>query len=237
MTLATTPFLIYHFNRFSLYGWLGNMLTGTLLSFWIMPMLFIGLALMPLGAEALFWKAAGIGLSYIVAIAERINTLPHALIHFPSFSPLILGIIAIGLALLCLMTTRLRIVGVIIFLCGTLGVLGAPQPDLLVGDHGQTIAVRANNKLRFLRIAPNPRTARIWLTMHGEGSHTPLPSPVASSSIRIKGKTIAFTADTCFGADLCFLHTDTPDPRIYPLNVDNTRAVFIRGDKITVQTP
>ncbi|MDY6407122.1 MAG: ComEC/Rec2 family competence protein, partial [Pseudomonadota bacterium] len=66
ITLATLPLTAYHFNQIAPYSILGNVLTGIILSFWIMPCLFLGLCLMPLGGDALFLKAGGMGLSYII---------------------------------------------------------------------------------------------------------------------------------------------------------------------------
>ncbi|NBX04496.1 MAG: ComEC family competence protein, partial [Alphaproteobacteria bacterium] len=60
--LATTPLVIYHFNRFTLWGIAANMLMMPLASFWIMPAAVLAFLAMPFGLEhwPLIWLNEGI---------------------------------------------------------------------------------------------------------------------------------------------------------------------------------
>src|SRR5919202_609431 len=47
-TVATTPYAVYHFNRFALYALPANMLAVPITGFWVMPWAMVSCLLMPL---------------------------------------------------------------------------------------------------------------------------------------------------------------------------------------------
>ncbi|MBQ7413018.1 MAG: ComEC/Rec2 family competence protein [Alphaproteobacteria bacterium] len=238
ITLATTPLTIYHFNQYALYSCIGNVLTGTLMSFWIMPMLFIGLVLMPFGCDAIFIKGAALGLEYVISVCEMIDHWPKAITIVPSFSTGALLCMIGGIMVLCLLKTHLRWMGIPIILTGIIVAVIEPKPDLMIGDKGSTIAIRqTDGHLSFLKISPNDYTARIWLLKNGEEYLPELPRPFLPDSIVIKGKQIAFSDTTCSSADICFLPVPNPRQRnAYPLYHPDNRMIYIRPTKIIVKT-
>lgn len=229
--LATTPFIIYHFNQYALYSGVGNLLTGTLLSFWVMPMLLFATLLMPLGGDILFLKAAALGLEYVIIVCESIQDWPHALTTFPAYGVSALLIMTLGVICLCLMKTRLRFIGFPLMAAGILCAALSPRPDLLIGDQGRSVAERTEDgSLRFLTAGPSDYIRNAWLLRNGE-----TPEPLARApdnklpaSLWIKQKRIAFSFRDCPGAALCFLPDRDPHlPNALPLYEFNTRAVYV----------
>lgn len=237
--MATTPFVIYHFNQYPLYSWLGNVLTGTVLSFWVIPCLFLALILMPFGCDLWLLKGAGSGLGYIMDICAGIEHLPHRLITLPSFAPAALAMMALGIGILCLMKTRWRLpVGGIAFAVGLVWALCSPVPDLWIGDRGQSVAVRAESgKLYFLSRGPSDYTVRHWLLYNGEDPDTDPPvAPHWPKQLVIKNKRIALSSDTCVGADLCLLPEVHPvSHNAIPLYAYDTRFVYITSSGVQVR--
>lgn len=229
--LATTPFIIYHFNQYALYSGVGNLLTGTILSFWVMPMLLFATLCMPFGGEVLFLKGAALGLEYVVVVCEAIQNWPLALTTFPSYGVAALLTMTFGVICLCLMRTRLRFVGFGVISLGVILAILTPRPDLLVGDKGFSVAERtADGKLHFLTTGESDYVRQAWLLRNGEN---PLDNNVAyrqklPSAIWMKHQKIAFSAKECSDADLCFLPEPNPTmPNALPLYEFNTRAVYI----------
>jgi hypothetical protein len=107
------------------------------------------------------------------------------------------------------------------------GVIWFPKPDILIGDKGQTIAVRTEDgRLNFLSAAPYSQTARIWLIKNGEEPVLKNIGTNPPALIRVKKKKISLSSDTCRGADICLHH--------YPK--DQTYLIYV-ADKIKVKTP
>jgi competence protein ComEC len=71
-TAATTPFAIYHFQAFSFYGFVANMLAIPLTSFWVMPCILMAYITAPLGLDGWFIDGAGGGIWITIKIAEMV---------------------------------------------------------------------------------------------------------------------------------------------------------------------
>ena len=239
MILTMSPIIVYHFNQYPIYGFLGNILTGIIISFWIMPLLFIALVVIPFGWEGIFLKLSAIGLEYIIIISEKIDKLPYALISFSSFDSLSLIIICSGIFTLCMGKTLFRCTGIGIILLGIYFCWTSPKPDILIGDSGLTIAVRnESGKLDFFTIGPNDYFAQNWLFRNGEDKKiSDIQEKGIPESIIIKGKVISFSTNTCYKSDLCFLpHPDNRYKHALPLYDFSVRAIYVQGDKIKVKT-
>ena len=235
ITLATAPLVIYHFNQYPVFSFIGNFLTGTVLSFWIMPLLFIGLILMPFGWDAWAVRAAGTGLEYVIAVCEKIDSWPHALITLPTYTPTAVVLMSGGVMVLCLMRTYLRWAGLMLMICGLTIALLTPRPDVLIGDYGQTVAVRGEDgHLHLLIRGPSVYTARQWYLHDGDNPDS-LPRPRGKhlpDMIRVRGRRVAFTRDSCYRADVCVIPGSTAhEPKAVSLTAFGTRAVYMQGHR------
>lgn len=238
VNLATTPFIIYHFQTYALYSGIGNLLTGTLLSFWVMPLLLFAVLLIPFGIDSFLFKMAGWGISYVITVCESISDWPFTITRCPSFPSIALLIMGLGIITLCVMRTHLRLIGFAIIGLGIGLAIVAPRPDVFIGDGGQTIAIRQDDgRLFFLRKGESDFTARLWLSHNGEDTSPRLASEMPDF-IWIKKKKIAFTDKSCLEADVCFLPNISKNKadHVLPLYQWETRVVYIRPDDISVQT-
>ena len=221
------PLTLYHFNQYAPYSIFGNVLTGLILSFWVMPCLFLGLLLMPLGFDSFCFRFAGFGINYITAICDKIYHWPFSFIRVPTFDTGALCLMMLGIILTCMMKTKLRIIGIFLCLVGMIWAPLTPRPDILIGDKGQTTAVREETgQLKFLSIRPNSQTAKIWLIKNGEEPVWKDVSTYPPPLIQFKKKKISLDSETCPGADLCLKN--------YPK--DQTYLIYI-SDKIRIKTP
>lgn len=168
-SLATTPLVIYHFNRFSLWGIAANMLMVPLATFWIMPAAVLAFLMMPLGLERLplVWLDYGIG--WMIAGSRWFAQLPYASVAIPppSFAGLLL--VVLGGLWLCLWQQRWRLLGLPLMLAG-LATVALHQPyDLLVSDDGSHVALRLpDGHFLFAKGKPDSFDAQVWLRYHGQ---------------------------------------------------------------------
>lgn len=160
-SLATTPFVMYHFNRFTLMGIIANMAVMPLSSFIIMPGVvltllgfgFIGVPMLHYGIEAMLW------------IARVIAALPYAYIPVYAPSDAGLALTAAGLLILTLLRTRLALIGIPLWAAGIATSFVYQPPDVLIGDTGRQVVVRLEDG-RYASLKGNGRSfaARGWLT-------------------------------------------------------------------------
>lgn len=161
--LATTPYAAYHFHRIAPFGVIANLLAMPLVSLWIMPMGLFALLLMPFGLDGLLWQLMGHGIDWMTQIALWVAALPGAVGRVTAFGvgPLLLG--TLGLIVLCLLRSPLRLVGAPLALVAVLWAVRTPQPDVLVSADGQSAAVRVDGKLAIWRGGSDTFAARDWL--------------------------------------------------------------------------
>ena len=152
-SISTLPFAIYHFNMVALYTTLGNLLSGPVIGFVIMPCVLLALLLMPFGASAFLLKAAGFGIGLVNQITAAVSSLPYAGLHLPSFPFVGFLLIIFGGLWLTIWQCRWRIWGSGLIAVGFLSLLFVRTPDIIVGDKLKAIAFK--NSQRELEIVPS----------------------------------------------------------------------------------
>ncbi len=168
--LATTPYSAFHFHRLAPYGMLANLFAMPVVSVWVMPMGILGVATMPFGFDAVFWKLMGDGVDWMIAVVLWVAHLPGAVGHIHAFGtgPLLLA--TAGLLLLCLLRSPLRWSGAALALAATLWVIALPRPDVLIAADGQAAAVRGHDgKLSILHNSRDTFAIKEWLMADGDG--------------------------------------------------------------------
>lgn len=118
-TAATTPFTLFHFQTFSFYGVIANMLAVPLTTLWVMPCLLLTYIAAPFGATSWFLHGAGWGVDGIIFIAQTVAAWPYAQLSGPPMSALSLGLIVSGGLWLCLWQRRWRYAGLLLILIGS----------------------------------------------------------------------------------------------------------------------
>lgn len=144
-SLATTPYIIYHFNQFSVYSILANILCVPISDFIIMPLGMFALILMPLHLDWLLLKIVEYSIGIMLKISHYVASLPHALIHLPSLSDFGLIIVSFGIFLLCISKTSLRYFALFIIVAGISTISSAVTPDIIVSGNAKLFAVNINN--------------------------------------------------------------------------------------------
>jgi competence protein ComEC len=161
---ATTIFAAYHFHRLAPFGVIANLLVMPVVSAWIMPMGILGVLALPFGFDALFWRLMGDGLEWMIAVALWVTSLPGAVGRMSAFGIGPVLIASLGLVVLCLLKTPLRLAGAVLVALAVVLALRAPQPDVLVAPDGESFAVRvAAGRLAMVKNGSDPFAFRDWL--------------------------------------------------------------------------
>lgn len=79
-SLATLPFIIHTFHRYSWHSIEANLIAIPLMSFWIMPLAILVLICMPFGLEWIPLIPMGWGVDILMLIAETINKWPGSFV-------------------------------------------------------------------------------------------------------------------------------------------------------------
>ncbi len=167
--IATSPFIIYHFNQFSTYSVLSNLIAIPLADFIIMPAGMIAMLLMLLSLEGFALYPMQWGITAMLQVAQTVAALPNSSFYVPSISAIGLVFITFGGLILCLFTTRLRYIGLIPVCFGMLGILHYTKPDIIVSDNGKLFAVRDDiGTLAFSSKVSSRFQRMIWQQSTGE---------------------------------------------------------------------
>ena len=174
-TVATAPFIIFHFNRFQPWGLLANVAVGPLTTFLIMPGVVLALLLWPFG-----WEAPGVwlmryGIEGMLGVARAVSSLPYAAIPLPP--PSISGLLAAvtGLLWLMLWQARWRFFGVPVIVLGMATLLLHHTPDIYLSGDARQLAIRGENgQWRMIKGSARGFTVQNWLRSAGqEGAPAP----------------------------------------------------------------
>ena len=144
-TAATTPYTIYHFQTFSFYGFVANMLAIPLTSFWIMPCLLMAYILVPFGLDGWFIDVAGVGMDLTIKVAREVSSWPYSILYFPAMPGVALALMTIGGMWFCIWRLKWRWLGVIPLAIGCMYPLYAPKPDVMIAPDGKVWAARLDD--------------------------------------------------------------------------------------------
>jgi competence protein ComEC len=172
-TAATTPYAIYHFNRFAGYGVIANMIAVPLTGFWVMPWAVLALLLMPFGLERFALVPMGWGNDGIIAIARIVASWPGAAMPVPAMPIAGLLLITIGGLWLCLWLRRWRLLGLPAIAAGFAFILLEQPPNVLVSESGSLVAWRGPDGEILLSSKRAGRfEAEKWLGRAGEDAES-----------------------------------------------------------------
>ena len=106
--LATAPYAAAHFNRFTDYGLIANLLSVPLMGALVMPAAVAAVVLAPFGLSWLALQAMGLGLAWILAVADWITSLEGAITPVVAPGPWVLPLLSFGALVLILWRGGLR---------------------------------------------------------------------------------------------------------------------------------
>jgi competence protein ComEC len=168
-SLGTMPFVLYHFEQATRYAVLGNLIAMPVMGFWVMPAAALSVVLMPFGWDGPALHLLGQGIQVMVALGGWVSHLPGA-ISVVAAMPLsaLLAVAAGGLWLVIWRGPR-RWLGLAGFVVAVGLVIRAPLPDMLVGQDGQTLAIRGDDgQFHFPYPPKDAFAAREWLRRDGD---------------------------------------------------------------------
>ena len=204
-SIATTPFAVYHFSRFQLWGVAANMVAVPVTGFWIMPWAVVAMLLMPFGWEGLGLRPMGWGVDAVIAVARAVAAWPGAVVLLPPLPTAGLVTISLGGLWLCLWRRRWRLLGLLPIAAGAATLLLVRPPDVLVAADGALLAVRgADGALAFSSKAAGRSTREAWARRsavtasatvwpaNGLGAGGALRCDALGCVYRVSGWTVAF---------------------------------------------
>ncbi|TNF61109.1 MAG: ComEC family competence protein, partial [Rhodobacteraceae bacterium] len=137
--LATAPVGAMHFNAISHYGLIANLLSVPMMGALVVPAAVVAAVLWPLGWEALGLHVMGLGLRWILWVAEWVAGWDGARSHLPSPEPWALPVLALGGLTILLWQGRARWVGAPLVLAALAGWLTPQRPEVLIADTGALV--------------------------------------------------------------------------------------------------
>lgn len=161
-TLATLPFTIYLFHRFSMHAIEANLIAVPLTSLIIMPSALLACLMTPLGlGETPLWIFQK-SIELLIFIAANVSTWPGANIGI-SHPPLLSFILIVfGGMWLCLWQQAFRKWGFLFISLGVLMIFEGNPPHLLIDGQGKVAALYENNILHVSSPRKGKFTVDTW---------------------------------------------------------------------------
>ena len=167
--VATAPFAAYHFNRLVIWGLPANLLATPLMGLWIMPCILLAAILSPFGLEGPVLTILGLGIGFIVSVAEWFAALEGAVSGAVATSPFVLFLVVFGGLWLTIWRGPIRLVGIVPIFIGLIFWSNTTRPDLVIARDAALIAGRGENgRLWISRSRAETYAAQTWLRRDGE---------------------------------------------------------------------
>ncbi len=146
-SLATAPFVLYHFGRIAQYGMVANLLAVPLLGGVVLPFGALAVLLMPWGWESPALFVMGLGLRWIRGVAEWTSSLPDAVYQAEQPPLLFLVFVSVGLVLVVFGAGRRALFrsGWICVVFAWILWLSAPSPLALLGGESESLWLRSKS--------------------------------------------------------------------------------------------
>lgn len=168
-------FSLYHFQNFSLYGVLANMIAVPLTAIVIMPAAVVALILMPLGMAGPALMVMEWGSLWMLGIAHWTAGLDGAVLHVKQWPEVSFALICAGVVLLIVWRgwSGKALAGLLILAAFAFGA-AARAPDILIADGGKMQAVRgADGAYYFSTLRRDKFAAENWMRQAGRADEAP----------------------------------------------------------------
>lgn len=161
-TLATLPFTIYLFHRFSVYSIPANLVAVPLTSLVIMPSALLTCLLTPLGLGDFPLWIFEKSLSLLIQIAEVVSSWPgsHIWVSHPPLSAFILTVL--GGLWFCLWQQPWRRFGLLPLTLGCVLGFQGDLPQVLIDGQGKLVGLHEGNNLYVSSSRKGKFTAETW---------------------------------------------------------------------------
>ncbi|UAB90285.1 ComEC/Rec2 family competence protein [Ruegeria sp. SCSIO 43209] len=185
--IATAPIGAAHFNAISHYGLLANLVSVPVMGTLVVPSAVVAALLAPFGLEAIALHVMGLGLRWILTVANWVAGLEGARGYVVSPDYFVLPVLALSLLWLMLWQGHARWLGIApaalaIALWGQ-----GSRPDVLIADTGGLVGVMTEHGRALSKPKGSGFVASVWLENDGDGADQPkaaLRWPEASAGIQ-----------------------------------------------------
>jgi competence protein ComEC len=124
---------------------------------------------MPFGLDEWPLRVLGWGIEFMLTVGRWVSGLPGAVSVVPAWPVSALALVSLGGLWMGLWRRPWRWYGLAPFILGIALAYWTPQPDLLIGRDGMTVAVRTpGGSLKLLRPAKDKYSANEWLRRDGD---------------------------------------------------------------------
>lgn len=171
--LATGLFAAFHFQQMAPLGVLGNVIAVPLLAFVVLPSAFLGVFVMPVGLDPLFFSVTGWGIERIVTIAHFVSALSGDWTSAPPITLVALLFGTLSLAWLAFFEGKIRFAGTVLLIPAVALFGMAQRPDMLVADTTQAVAIRIGKNLALI----DGRTGTFAVNAWQEALQEPITKP------------------------------------------------------------
>lgn len=166
--LATAPYAAAHFNRFTDYGFIANLLTVPIMGAVIMPAGAVAALLAPFGLAALPLWVMEQGARWILFVAHWIAGLEGAVTAIPAPGPWVLPLFSLGALWLVLWQGWVRLAGVVPVVLALGLWAGQGRPDLLISGDGKLLGLVGPEGRALSSASGGGFAAENWLQDDGD---------------------------------------------------------------------
>ena len=173
-TVATTPFTVFHFNRYAVYSVAANIVAVPITGLWVLPWAMLACALMPFGLEHVALVPMGWGIDVIADVARMVTSWPGAAQLVPSMPVWGLMLLGLGGFWLCVWRRRWRLLGLAPIAAGYLTLLLPRPPDVVIDGEAHLMAVRGTDGAYLVSSHEHSRYAEDTWARRGAVGRGPL---------------------------------------------------------------
>lgn len=170
--LATAPVAAAHFNRFSNFGLLANLLSVPLMGLVVMPGAVIAAVLAPLGLAGVGLSLMAPAIEWILEVASHISAWENAVRYLIAPPSLALPLLAIGGLWIILIRGGIpaRLPGVAVAMLAFWHWGQAQRPDILISDRGSLVGLMTQSGRALSKAKGDGFVAAQWLENDGDSA-------------------------------------------------------------------
>lgn len=219
--LATAPIGAAHFNTMAHYGLIANLASVPLMGTLVIPAAVLALVLAPFGFGDIGLWLMGLGLRWILWVAETVSGLDGAQGYVAGPGPVVLPLMALGMLFVILWQGRARFAGLgAVALAMALWQSGE-RPQVLVADTGSIVGLMTPEGRALSKAKGAGFIARNWLENDGEGidqkdAAARWPEETIDRIVHLSGKRAAAGFSGCARGDIVVSNTDLADAASLP---------------------
>lgn len=166
---ATAPIGAAHFNTISHYGLIANLLSVPLMGVLVIPAAVLAVCLAPFGLEFLGLWMMGLGLRWILGVANWVAGLDGARGFVAGPDVAVLPLMALGLLFVILWQGRARWIGIAPALAALVLWVQSERPMALIADTGGLVGVMTEQGRALSKSRGAGFIALNWLENDGDG--------------------------------------------------------------------